>query len=94
MRPAWLGRLTTLTIFTIDKGELFLLSHFEQLRGDISSPMGDQGDRFTIGRKDLETMQIYIRLAGIEVQGVTEGLKLLPETEIMGQVVDLFGSNH
>ena len=44
------------------------------------------------GWKDLETMQIYIRLAGIEVQGVTEGLKLLPETEIMGKVVNLFGS--
>lgn len=42
------------------------------------------------GWKDLETMQIYIRLAGIEVQGVTDGLKLLPETEIMGQVVNLF----
>lgn len=43
------------------------------------------------GWKDLETMQIYIRLAGIEVQGVTDGLKLLPETEIMGKVVNLFG---
>lgn len=31
-----------------------------------------------------------IRLAGIEVQGVTDGLKLLPETEIMGKVVNLF----
>lgn len=44
------------------------------------------------GWKDLETMQIYIRLAGIEVQGVTDGLKLLPETEIMGKVVNLFGN--
>lgn len=43
------------------------------------------------GWRDLETMQIYIRLAGIEVQGVTDGLKLLPETEIMGKVVNLFG---
>jgi len=42
------------------------------------------------GWKDLETMQIYIRLAGIEVQGVTDGLKLLPETEVMGRVVNLF----
>lgn len=42
------------------------------------------------GWKDLETMQIYIRLAGIEVQGVTDGLKLLPEKEIMGKVVGLF----
>lgn len=42
------------------------------------------------GWKDLETMQIYIRLAGIEVQGVTDSLKLLPETEIMGKVVNMF----
>ncbi len=42
------------------------------------------------GWKDLETMQIYIRLAGIEVQGVTDGLTLMPETELMGKVVKLF----
>ena len=30
------------------------------------------------GWKELKTMQIYIRLAGIEVDGVTEGLKLFP----------------
>lgn len=35
-------------------------------------------------------MQIYIRLAGIEVQGVTDSLKLMPETETMGKVVNLF----
>lgn len=45
------------------------------------------------GWKDLETMQIYIRLAGIEVQGVTDGLRLLPETEVMGKVVSLFGGS-
>jgi len=45
------------------------------------------------GWKDLETMQIYIRLAGIEVQGVTDGLKLLPENEIMGKVFSLFGES-
>lgn len=43
------------------------------------------------GWKDLKTMQRYIRLAGIEVKGATEGLKLLPETEVMGRVVQLFG---
>lgn len=35
-------------------------------------------------------MQIYTRMAGIEVQGVTNGLRLLPELEIMGKVVNLF----
>ncbi|MBX3033399.1 MAG: site-specific integrase [Bdellovibrionaceae bacterium] len=42
------------------------------------------------GWKDLKTMQRYIRLAGIEVKGATEGLKLLPEREVMGRVVNLF----
>ncbi|OYZ19627.1 MAG: hypothetical protein B7Y39_11550 [Bdellovibrio sp. 28-41-41] len=43
------------------------------------------------GWKDLKTMQRYIRLAGIEVKGATQGLKLLPEREVMGRVVSLFG---
>ncbi|MBY0315627.1 MAG: site-specific integrase [Bdellovibrionales bacterium] len=42
------------------------------------------------GWKDLKTMQRYIRLSGIEVQGATEGLKLLPEKEAMGRIVKLF----
>lgn len=42
------------------------------------------------GWKELKTMQRYIRLAGIEVKGATEGLKLLPEREVMGRVVSLF----
>lgn len=33
------------------------------------------------GWKDLETMQRYIRLAGIEIEGATEALKVLPEAE-------------
>jgi integrase len=43
------------------------------------------------GWKDLKTMQRYIRLAGIEVKGATDGLKILPETEVMGRVIGLFG---
>lgn len=34
------------------------------------------------GWKDLETMQRYIRLAGIETVGVTEVLKILPPEEV------------
>lgn len=41
------------------------------------------------GWKDLETMQRYIRMAGIEVTGVTEGLKILPDNEVMGKVMYL-----
>lgn len=44
------------------------------------------------GWKDLKTMQRYIRLAGIEVEGATDGLKILPEEAVMGRVVQLFGS--
>jgi len=43
------------------------------------------------GWKDLKTMQRYIRLAGIEVKGATDGLKLLPDTQVMGRVLELFG---
>lgn len=42
------------------------------------------------GWRDLKTMQRYIRMAGIEVDGATEGLKVLPEPEVMAKVVNLF----
>lgn len=42
------------------------------------------------GWKDLKTMQRYIRLAGVEVKGATDGLKLLPEAEVMATVVNMF----
>lgn len=42
------------------------------------------------GWRDLKTLQRYIRMAGIEVIGATEALKVLPEPEIMAQVVNLF----
>lgn len=42
------------------------------------------------GWKDLETMQRYVRLAGIETDGVTEVLKILPPEEVAVQVIDLF----
>lgn len=45
------------------------------------------------GWKDLKTMQRYIRMAGIEVTGATEALKVLPEPEIMAKVVDLFSGD-
>lgn len=42
--------------------------------------------------RDLKTMQRYIRMAGIEVTGATEGLKVLPEQDVMAKVVSLFTS--
>ncbi len=44
------------------------------------------------GWKDLETMQRYIRLAGIEISGVTENLKILPDSGVMAEVVNLFAT--
>lgn len=45
------------------------------------------------GWKDLKTMQRYIRLAGIEVKGATNSIKILPEKEALGRVLELFGNN-
>jgi integrase len=42
------------------------------------------------GWKDLKTMQFYIRLAGIEIEGATDCLKFLPEREAVANVVELF----
>lgn len=42
------------------------------------------------GWRDLKTMQRYIRLAGIEIEGATEGLKILPELEFAAKTADLF----
>ena len=44
------------------------------------------------GWKDLKTMQRYIRLSGIEVKGATNSIKILPEKEAMGRVLELFGN--
>lgn len=46
------------------------------------------------GWKDLKTMQIYMRLAGVDERGATEGLRFLPSDEaVMGRVVELFSGS-
>ena len=42
------------------------------------------------GWKDLKTMQRYIRMAGIEIDGATEGLKIVPDQEVLAKAADLF----
>ncbi|MBI2519773.1 MAG: site-specific integrase [Bdellovibrio sp.] len=43
------------------------------------------------GWKDIKTMQIYLRLAGVDERGATDGLRFLPsDAAIMGHVVELF----
>jgi integrase len=46
------------------------------------------------GWKDLKTLQTYTRLAGIEIEGATDTLKVLPSDEVMGRVVELFGAGN
>ena len=42
------------------------------------------------GWKDLETMQRYVRLAGIETEGATESLKVLPDSEATSKAEGFF----
>lgn len=42
------------------------------------------------GWRDLKTMQRYIRMAGIEIDGATELLKVLPDTAVMDKANELF----
>jgi hypothetical protein len=42
------------------------------------------------GWKDLETMQRYIRLAGIETEGVTEALKVMPDQAVLAQAAQTY----
>lgn len=40
------------------------------------------------GWKDIKTMQIYLRLAGVDERGAIDGLRFLPSDEaVMGHVV-------
>jgi len=43
------------------------------------------------GWKDLKTMQTYIRLAGIEISGATDGLKFLSTKEATDLISDTYG---
>jgi integrase len=43
------------------------------------------------GWEQLETMQRYIRMAGIDERGATQVLKFMPsDAAVMGEVVSLF----
>jgi len=42
------------------------------------------------GWKDLKTMQRYVRLAGIEIVGATDGLKFLSTQEAAERILDLY----
>ena len=42
------------------------------------------------GWKDMATMQRYVRLAGIEVQGASDSLSFLSPDEMMGKITELY----
>jgi integrase len=44
------------------------------------------------GWRDLKTMQRYIRLAGIEIEGATEALKVLPVEEVSERAAEMFAA--
>ena len=44
------------------------------------------------GWKDLKTMQRYIRMAGIEIDGATEILKVLPDSVVAEKAAEFFSS--
>jgi integrase len=57
---------------------------FHTLRACFATQMLRQGVEAAkvmkvCGWKELKTMQHYVRLAGIEIQGVTDGLRLMPK---------------
>lgn len=45
------------------------------------------------GWKDLETMQIYIRRAGLDIRGATDALPTIVPREAIGTVIKLFGGD-
>ena len=46
------------------------------------------------GWKDLKTMQRYLRLAAVDIKGATNNLRLLPDKEVMGRVIEMVRSSN
>ena len=42
------------------------------------------------GWSDLKTFQIYLRMSGVDVRGVAEGLGVIADTEVTDNVFPLF----
>lgn len=43
------------------------------------------------GWRELKTMQCYVRLSGIEIEGATDKLQFISPQEAVGKVIELFG---
>jgi integrase len=68
---------------------------FHDLRASACTALLSQGVstiqiQRIFGWSELKTMQHYVRLAGVDVRGATEGLKLLPDSVVMQKVVSIF----
>lgn len=44
------------------------------------------------GWRELKTMQHYVRLSGVEIDGATDKLQFITTREAVGKVIELFGS--
>jgi integrase len=69
--------------------------HFHVLRSCFATQLIKDGVAPAIvmkicGWQDLKTMQRYVRLAGVEVEGATDTLSLVQESSKSGQVIQLF----
>ena len=41
------------------------------------------------GWEDMKTMMVYVRMAGVDIHGATQNLKLLPPRDAMANVIPL-----
>ncbi len=70
---------------------------FHALRGSFATELMRQNVapatvRKICGWEDAETMEHYLDLAALEVKGATDGVRVMPEREAVGKVVDLFSN--
>ena len=42
------------------------------------------------GWNDLKTFQIYLRMSGVDVKGISKGLDVIPALDITRNVIPLF----
>lgn len=93
---AWKGWWQSKVLKTFLKEIGLPLVKFHTLRACFATQLlGDGVEMAKVmkigGWCDVKTMQIYMRLAGIDEKGATENLRFLPSDEaVMGRVVQLF----
>ena len=91
--PRWANGEAAKILRTFCEGNNLKSIKFHTLRACFATQLIRQGIAPSIvmkicGWSELKTMQRYVRLAGIEVEGATNELKLLPKNEAMARIVD------